>query len=93
MDVAIKCGPAAVAALLPPLQGRGEGTCACRVLQAKGGLEGKDLQAFLTEVAVLHTCRHDCIVEFIGAYLGQVRPHAACLAGPGGCQAGGGCHC
>ena len=35
-------------------------------------LEHRDLQAFLTEVAILHTCRHPCIVELKGAFLGEV---------------------
>ena len=36
-------------------------------------LEHRDLQAFLTEIAILHTCRHPCIVELKGAFLGEVR--------------------
>ena len=36
-------------------------------------LEHRDLQAFLTEVAILHTCRHECIVELKGAFLSEVR--------------------
>ena len=37
-------------------------------------LENKDLQAFLTEVAVLHTCRHACIVELKGCLSGGGKP-------------------
>ena len=43
-------------------------------------LEHRDLQAFLTEIAILHTCRHPCIVELKGAFLGQVDPGLQKLA-------------
>ena len=85
LDVAVKGAlrlPACACpcrALLVPGYAAADCALRCAVLQAKGGLEGKDLLAFQTEVAVLHTCRHDCIVHFVGAYLGRVRPLAARL--------------
>ena len=68
-----RCQGGSAAELAAHHQARSE---CCEAVSSTAGQLPKALnetfhvQAFLTEVAVLFTCQHECIVAFFGAYLG-----------------------